>query len=151
MDFPLRCFKGTQLWIWKNKDGFRAIYKKPGENSQSTTRGKRYFIQVECLGKLHLTGVLVGRLGKVLQDKHKAASTNMDPNEAVKLSRALNNYVSSLRDVLRTFRRKGRSKLVLKMSRCTKEILKERNKEVWSSVEMIAILGIFFFFREKEF
>ena len=43
------------------------------ENSQSTTRGKGYFIQVESLGKLHLTGVLVCRLGKVLPDKHKAA------------------------------------------------------------------------------
>ena len=57
----------------KNKDGFRAIYRKPGRNSQSTTRGKGYFIQVESLGKLHLTGVLVCRHGKVSPDKHKAA------------------------------------------------------------------------------
>ena len=28
----------------KNKDGFRAIYRKPGRNSQSTTRSKGYFI-----------------------------------------------------------------------------------------------------------
>ena len=37
------------------------------------TRGKVYFIQVEYLGKLHLTGVLVCRLGNVSPDKLKAA------------------------------------------------------------------------------
>ena len=123
------------------------------------------------------------------QTSIKLQRTNMDLNEAVKLLRSLNNYVS-LRDsfpdvvyqhtstpttvatseertmtsgsftsswrrtapnrpsnptcylrkcsgtfhqngmLLRTSRRKGRSKLVLKMSRCTKEIPKERNKEV---------------------
>ena len=92
------------------------------------TRVKEYFILVEYLGKLHLTGVLVCRHGKVLLDRHKAAEHKY-MNKAVKLIRALNN-VSSLRDAFEDFEEKGRSKLVLEMSRCTKEIPKERNKEV---------------------
>ena len=36
-------------------------------------KGKGYFIQVEYLGKLHLTGVLVCRHGKASPDKHKVA------------------------------------------------------------------------------
>ena len=64
--------KAVNCGYEKSKDGFRAIYRTPGRNSPSTTRGKGYFIQVECLGKLHLTGVLVCHHGKVLPDKHKA-------------------------------------------------------------------------------
>ena len=60
----------------------------------------------------------------------KLQSTNMDLDEAVKLLRSLNNYVSSLRDAFEDFEDKGRLKLVLKMSRGTKEITKEINKEV---------------------
>ena len=52
----------------------------------------------------------------------------MDLNKAVKLLRSLNNCVSNLRDAFEDFEEKG--KMVLKMSRCTKEIPKERNKEV---------------------
>ena len=41
--------------------------------SLDETGGKGYFIQVEYLGKLQLTGVLVCHHGKVSPDKHKAA------------------------------------------------------------------------------
>ena len=53
------------------------------------------------------------------QTSIKLQRTNMDLNEAMKL----------LRDAFEDFEDKGRSKLVLKMSRCTKEIPKKETKK----------------------
>ena len=46
------------------------------------------------------------------QTSIKLQSTNMDLNEAVKLLRSLNNYVSSLRDAFEDFKEKGKIKIV---------------------------------------
>ena len=46
------------------------------------------------------------------QTSIKLQSTDMDLNKAVKFLRSLDNYVSSLEMLLRTLKRKGRSKLV---------------------------------------
>ena len=63
------------------------------------------------------------------QTSIKLQSTNMDLNKAVKLLTSLNNYISSLRDAFEDFEVKGKIKIGFDES-VTKEIPKERNKEV---------------------
>ena len=51
----------------------------------------------------------------------------------------------SLIDAFENFEEKGKIKIGFENESCTKEIPKERNKEVLISVEVIAILSILFF------
>ena len=107
-DVPLRCFKGR--------------------NSQTTTSGKEYFIQVGYLGKLHLTGVLVCCHGKVSPDKHKAAEHKYGSERSLKLLRSMNNYVASLRDAFEDFEEKGKIKIGLENEPVYKEDTQKRKQ-----------------------
>ena len=51
----------------------------------------------------------------------KVLSTNMDLNEAAKLLRSLNNYVSSLSDAFEDFEEKGKITIGFEISLCTKQ------------------------------
>lgn len=101
--------------------GFRADYRKPGCNSQRTSRGilSNSNIFENCI---LLVFWYVG-MDMFQQTRIQLHNTDMNLNEAVNiLLRSLNNYVASLRDAIEDLMRKGGLNLALNMSRCKQKI-----------------------------